>query len=1456
MDQNLTTFLALSAHADLAPLIAADRPAWLWAAGGDRVLWANAAGAAFFDAASPQALASLSGLDRAQARPHLARIATTGPTDRPSLERLRFYKGLKVVLFTCQCRRLVLGTGETAALIIAADGPIRTARPEADFLALVAAGASGMTLALADAEGALVAREGDDAAALPHRIAPEEDMVLLAGTAHHLIRLPLGADYCLMLVDGEPADDDSNDDPAQVALPGVTSDAPAAVAPAPKPKDNVKTDTIILAEPAAEQPVTEGPDLQTSAPADAVDTAVPVDAATVAVPIAALPEDTIPAASLPEPVAAALGDMPESPVDMGEAGSFAQRGRPVRFAWKMDVDQRFTFLSPEFADVLGSKAADIVGSTWTEVADRFGLDPRGTIAKALSRRDTWSGKTVDWPVPGSGVRIPVDMAALPAFDRRRVFEGYRGFGVLRPSDATEDADLLTGAPSDAPMTDILARDAETAPLDTLTVSPATSPSDPISDAGVSLAEKSAVTAAAVVADPETTLSPVTLLPEETVPADLSAVTDLPEPADTTQRSNGFPALGEIAAGVADERAAPSPVAAAEIDAAADARLDVSGPEAAAAQPPSQQASLPDDQDTSAPTAADALPATVASEVDDLRASSTLKQSGSTDLFDTTAREGTADLVGIAGDKPLPPKEIEKAVRTLAREFDAALERRAARQAADSAPARTYRQPTTETVTSSSSAGLDAVAPAVPQEPPSASSMPELPAPAVSGPTPAEAFVSALVADETKPELSQPADASFVEVLAAAGSSTSATTEPQQEAELPAPASMLAEDAEPATADDAFIPEPAPVTTAEADTATGSGIEPHDGSGATETTSGDPHGEASTERQAPRATGDTPANPADAQPEPAAGPDRVDNRVVPFTAPGGTRLPRMVPVDTSRLSKPERAAFRKIAEALGARLEGDFEEEEEEETQADVPAAAPAAADATPQRPVAPPAEPIDPRLLDRLPIGIGIVRDREVLYANETLLSLLGYPHIEALEEAGGFEAIFVDPEHMPGDRLEGTVDEAMLLRRANGRLSPVDARMHTVPWNGGRGLMVSIVERPVAAQPAAPQPAANTADMELGLSLAREQISEMDTILETATDGVLLLDRFGTILKANGSAEALFGAARSDLVGAPLTEFLAQESHRSAMDYLDGLARNGVASVLNDGREVIGQVSSGGLIPLFMTIGRLGSGEGLKFCAVLRDITQWKAAEEELTKAKRQAENASSQKSDFLAKISHEIRTPLNAIIGFSEVMIEERFGAIGNERYKEYLKDIRTSGSHIMSLINDLLDLSKIEAGKMDLTFEAVSANDIVRECVALMQPQANRERVIIRASLPGTVPNVVADLRSLRQIVLNLLSNAIKFNKSGGQVIVSTALEPSGEVVLRVRDTGTGMNSKDLAAALEPFRQVHTARHGGGTGLGLPLTKALVEANRAGFKIDSVPDQGTLVEITFPPQRVLAE
>src|SRR5262249_34256247 len=192
------------------------------------------------------------------------------------------------------------------------------------------------------------------------------------------------------------------------------------------------------------------------------------------------------------------------------------------------------------------------------------------------------------------------------------------------------------------------------------------------------------------------------------------------------------------------------------------------------------------------------------------------------------------------------------------------------------------------------------------------------------------------------------------------------------------------------------------------------------------------------------------------------------------------------------------------------------------------------------------------------------------------------------------------------------------------------------------------------------------------------QELAELHAILDTATDGVVVLDRELHIASANRSAQALFGQEAEALEGRLFFDLFAPESVEVAVDYIEALHESG--GMLNAGREVIGRERQGGLIPLFMTVGRLGE-DSDKLCAVFRDLTPWKKAAEELIEAKRQAEKQSSAKSDFLAKVSHEIRNPLNAIIGFSEVMIEERFGPIGNDRYRQYLKDIHASGAHIMS-------------------------------------------------------------------------------------------------------------------------------------------------------------------------------
>src|SRR5262249_31453730 len=202
-------------------------------------------------------------------------------------------------------------------------------------------------------------------------------------------------------------------------------------------------------------------------------------------------------------------------------------------------------------------------------------------------------------------------------------------------------------------------------------------------------------------------------------------------------------------------------------------------------------------------------------------------------------------------------------------------------------------------------------------------------------------------------------------------------------------------------------------------------------------------------------------------------------------------------------------------------------------------------------------------------------------------------------------------------------------------------------------------------------------------------------------------------------------------------------------------------------------------------------------------DLSQTRKGESEMREAQRLADRAANAKGDMLARISHEVRTPLNAIIGFAEVMISERFGALGNERYGEYLKDIRASGERVMSIIDDLLELSHLETGKLDLTFTSLNLNDLVEACVVVLQPQANRERIIIRTSLSHALPPVHADARAVRQVAMDLIANSIRLAGAGGQVIVSTALTDGGEIALRIRDTGHGLSAKEVAAAMEPFR-----------------------------------------------------
>jgi len=250
-------------------------------------------------------------------------------------------------------------------------------------------------------------------------------------------------------------------------------------------------------------------------------------------------------------------------------------------------------------------------------------------------------------------------------------------------------------------------------------------------------------------------------------------------------------------------------------------------------------------------------------------------------------------------------------------------------------------------------------------------------------------------------------------------------------------------------------------------------------------------------------------------------------------------------------------------------------------------------------------------------------------------------------------------------------------------------------------------------------------------------------------------------------------------------------------------------------------------------------------------DITELAETEEK----QRATELAYRTKSQFLANMSHELRTPLNAILGFSQLIRDATAGPV-DSRYRSYASDIHSAGQHLVNLINDILDLSKIEVGRMKLRETSVDIAGVVEKCCRLVHDRAHEDRLLVKQDIPAGTPYLLADELRLKQIIINLLSNAMKFTPSGGHVRIAALPRADGGLDISVSDTGIGMSAEDIAAALTPFQQIDRGvnRDYDGTGLGLPLAKTLVELHGARFEISSVPGAGTVVTIAMPAERIL--
>ena len=251
-------------------------------------------------------------------------------------------------------------------------------------------------------------------------------------------------------------------------------------------------------------------------------------------------------------------------------------------------------------------------------------------------------------------------------------------------------------------------------------------------------------------------------------------------------------------------------------------------------------------------------------------------------------------------------------------------------------------------------------------------------------------------------------------------------------------------------------------------------------------------------------------------------------------------------------------------------------------------------------------------------------------------------------------------------------------------------------------------------------------------------------------------------------------------------------------------------------------------------------------------EVAERKAAERQAQTARDQAELANRSKSEFLAMVSHELRTPLNAVIGFSELMAGETYGPLGHDKYREYAADIRHSGTHLLSLINDILDLSKVEANELTLSPEVVDLSEIIKGLLRIMREKIKAAELDVVVELAPDLPALYVDARALKQVLLNLISNAVKFTEPDGRVVIAAKLLPGGGVVVTVADTGIGIAEADLALVLQPFSQADSslARKYEGTGLGLPLSKRLVELHGGTLTLHSRLREGTAVTVTLPP------
>jgi signal transduction histidine kinase len=380
-----------------------------------------------------------------------------------------------------------------------------------------------------------------------------------------------------------------------------------------------------------------------------------------------------------------------------------------------------------------------------------------------------------------------------------------------------------------------------------------------------------------------------------------------------------------------------------------------------------------------------------------------------------------------------------------------------------------------------------------------------------------------------------------------------------------------------------------------------------------------------------------------------------------------------------------------------------------------------------------------------------------------------------------------------------------------------------------------------------------------------RRRSALLQSMLEGMAEGLSLFDGDGRLIARNRRFCELVDLPAVTL-GTRLSEILMRQATRG--DFGAVAPESEVARRIADFYRVPQLEEHGTPTGRILQVRRSATPDGAILCTYT-DITDLKNSHNKLVEARQQAELANEAKSEFLANMSHELRTPLNAMIGFSEIISNQAFGPIENSRYLEYINDIHNSGLHLLSIINDVLDISRIEAGKFALAKQPLRLQSVAAAALRRLHERASRRGIAILAEFAPEDLVVQADERAMGQVFHNLLDNAVKFSRDGGTVRLRMARGGSATVIVAIEDYGIGMTAQEQQRALEPFGQAQMtmSRNYGGTGLGLPITKGLIEAHGGRLAITSHPGQGTTVHLvlpaaedrlpaTLPPQDAAAE